>query len=169
MRETTWTLAILRILGVTLALASWYAVLFNRPQSWRESRAPLSPASKVVVACSWTAWCLAAWHVFPLVFAGVFGISALTLFVLARRDRRRYAVYHGWPHEPALTNRQAWILLCVADALLLFVLLIVFVRDIVFPPASAEQLLVHNLGLVMAALAALGGIALYLTHPRKSE
>lgn len=149
-----------------MSLHSWYVVIFHRPAAWKGSHAPVSPAGKILFASGWTAWLLGVCGIYPLMSAAVFAGCVLALFPLSRRDRKAQELYHGWPQLPAFTERQSWMMLCVVDGVTLSILFFVFVRDRFSPPSTREQVLTHNLGLIMMAIGLVGAIGLYATRPR---
>jgi hypothetical protein len=87
----------LRVLGVAMAIMAWYPVVFPRTVvRWKGgSRAPLSMRSKAVMAVAMTAWCLAAFGVYPMYGAGVFAACIAVSFLFARQDRRAYDRVRG--------------------------------------------------------------------------
>jgi hypothetical protein len=159
----------LRLLGAAMALFSWYTVLFNVPVVWKGSRAPMSQRSQAVFACASTAWFLAVCGIYPLICAWLFAISILCSFALGDQDRKTHVVQHGSVERRVLTAEQTWLGFCVFDALVLFPSLFAFFRDLLVPPVTEEQIIVHRIGLAMLAIGTTGAVTLYVKRPRNSQ
>jgi hypothetical protein len=164
MRQEWYALTFLRVLGVTMALATWAAVIFPGIRvSWKGgNRAPLSMRSKVVCAFCATSWCFAVFGVYPGVAASIFASCVVFGLFQADRDRAAYDQTRGVVSvaRPALTPRQMWIVLCTADALVLVLSLYAAIRDWRFPPVTEEQHIAHAMGLVLLAASLAGALIL---------
>ena len=168
MHQNPNALIFLRVLGVTMALATWATVIFPRiPVSWKGgNRAPLSMRSRVVGAIAATSWCLTVFGVYPRVAASIFACCVVFGLFEADRDRAAYDAVRGVSvARPAVTPRQLWIALCTADAFLLVLCLYAAIRDWRFPPATEEQHIVHVMGLVLLGISLAGAFYLPFKRP----
>jgi hypothetical protein len=159
----------LKIAGVFGMFFCWAPVFFpKRTVVWKGgNRAPLSRRSKLVSALAWTAWCLVVFGIAPIFCAALFAIGVLSLFVLSRQDRKRYAAATGISWRRAqITKRQLWSLFCVADALFLVASLFAVIRDSYSPPTNGDQRFLHYLALGYLAASCVAAIVLYRARPR---
>jgi hypothetical protein len=160
----------LRVFGIFMAAKFWADVVFRRRVRWKGGdRAPLSLPSKVVFAIAMSAWCLAAFGVYPMYGAAVFAVSIGVLFPLAALDRRAHRTLTFAPglRPEGLPERQQWLVFCFFDALTLTASGVAMIRDFFSPPVTDEQHIVHVMALGMFAISVIGAIALFVNRPRK--
>jgi hypothetical protein len=158
----------LRALGVFGMFFCWAPVFFpKRTVVWKGgNHAPLSRRSKLVSALTWTAWCLVVFGVAPIFCAGLFAIGVLSLFMLSRRDRKRYAAAIGIPVRRQITKSQFWSIFCAADALFFAASLFAVIRDSYFPPKNGDQRFLHYMALGYLAASCVAAVVLYRARPR---
>jgi hypothetical protein len=160
----------LRVLGAAMTLFVWSAVIFKFPVVWKGgNRAPMSLRSKVVFASAVTAWFLLACGFNPALGGGLFVIAIVYSFALCDQDRASHARGRGFPDTRAATAYQAWVGFCIFDAVILFGSIYVFLRDMVRPPVTEEQILAHRLGLATLAISSIGAVSLYLRRPSNTS
>ena len=158
----------LKILGVVMATFAWTCVAFPRIQvGWKGgNRAPLSRRSKLILAIGWTAWCCAVFRFHPLFFGSVFAASVLFLFPQSMRDREGFDASKGIRSiRKALTPSQYWPALWVLDALVLAGSLYAVFRDLLYPPQTQEQHILHIMGICYLVVSSVGAVYLYVKRP----
>jgi hypothetical protein len=163
----------LRALGVMMALASWYPVVFPRTTvGWKGgNRAPLSMLSRVVFAVGTTMWTLTVFGVYPMYCGAVFALSIGVLFPISGRDRRAHGRLRGVaPIKPIpIAGRHLWLVFGAFDALILAASALALVRDFFSPPVTSEQHIVHVMGLGLFTISVIGALALLVNRSQNKN
>lgn len=160
---------IARAFAVALALWSWYPVVFPQVRvSWgRKSRGtPMSRNARIVWASTLTCACLAVFGFYPLFCVNLCVIGVGLLLILSRSERAAHD-QAKLTSEVLKTTGDGWLLMCILDAALLVGSWTAVIRDYFSPPATAEQRLVHFIGVGFAVTSVLLAVFLYWKRPPK--
>lgn len=173
MRTDHFAELLLRILAITIALFAWSAVVFAKiPVAWKGGNwAPLSMRSRIVAAVAMTAWCFAAFRIYPRAGAAVFALCIGYGLLQSRRDRVDYDRARGVTaaRPVPIARRQGWIVLCCVDAAVLLIASLAIAWDWRFPPITEEQHIVHVMGLGFLWVALVGALVLFVKRPQKGS